>query len=171
MEPTKIPTTPIPTANPEIARMNEQLLTEYLANLKKGDIVALLEADAVRGHWPIGRIISTHPGTDGRVRSATVKIAKGQVNRPIAKMAMLVENDIQFGLAVCEWIITAEVGYSRTIFNYHVVTRCLDLYTVVIVQPRLSELRVLHITINFCIDGIDGIDAMYSSTAQHENRQ
>lgn len=30
---------PIPTANPEIARMNEQLLTEYLAKLKKDDIV------------------------------------------------------------------------------------------------------------------------------------
>ena len=31
--------TPIPTANPEIARMNEQLLTDYLAKLKKDDIV------------------------------------------------------------------------------------------------------------------------------------
>ena len=41
-----------------------------------------------RGHWPLGRIEVTYPGTDGHVRAVDVRV-KGQVMRPIVKLCPL----------------------------------------------------------------------------------
>ena len=40
-------------------------------------------------HWPLGRIIKTHPGDDGVVRVVTLKTASGEYTRPIAKLYLL----------------------------------------------------------------------------------
>ena len=55
-------------------------------NIKKDDIVLVMEANIPRGKWPLARVIETFPGKDGRVR--TVKInAKGSTYiRPIVKL-------------------------------------------------------------------------------------
>jgi len=39
--------------------------------------------------WLIGRIIETHPGSDGRVRVALVKTGHGVLKRPIVKLVVL----------------------------------------------------------------------------------
>ena len=55
-------------------------------NIKKDDIVLVMEANIPRGKWPLARVVETFPGKDGRVR--TVKInAKGSTYiRPIVKI-------------------------------------------------------------------------------------
>lgn len=46
------------------------------SNINKGDIVVLKEDNIPPMHWALGRIIDTHPGTDGIVQAVTVKTAK-----------------------------------------------------------------------------------------------
>ena len=45
-----------------------------------------------RSHWPLGRILKTFPGSDGRVRMAEVKTPNGTLMRPAAKLCMLEES-------------------------------------------------------------------------------
>ena len=60
-----------------------------LPNLQVGDVVFLVEADTVRGKWPIGRIQKVYPGPDGLIRTVDVLI-KGKVyRRPIVKLCKL----------------------------------------------------------------------------------
>ena len=59
-------------------------------NLKVDDLVVVLDATLLQnGRWPLGRIISAHPGPDGRVRVATVRTSTGEYTRPIVKLAHL----------------------------------------------------------------------------------
>jgi len=39
--------------------------------------------------WKMGRIIAIHPGSDGKVRVATVRTDAGEVKRPIVKLCVL----------------------------------------------------------------------------------
>jgi hypothetical protein len=55
-------------------------------NLKKGQLVVLLEQKSPRGLWPLGRIIKTWPGQDGRVRVVDVE-SKGMIyNRNVNRV-------------------------------------------------------------------------------------
>jgi len=58
-------------------------------DFKPGDIVLLVE-DTPRCSWPLARITAVHQGSDGRVRSVTLK-TKGTsvVERPISKVCLL----------------------------------------------------------------------------------
>ena len=39
--------------------------TDVVKDLKKGDIVLVLEPNLPRGKWPLGCIVDTYPGKDG----------------------------------------------------------------------------------------------------------
>jgi hypothetical protein len=58
-------------------------------NLAVGDVVLVLDERSVRGDWPLGRIIATHAGNDGLVRSAEVRTKKTQLTRPVTKLCLL----------------------------------------------------------------------------------
>ncbi|XP_023245548.1 uncharacterized protein LOC111642949 [Copidosoma floridanum] len=60
-------------------------------NFIVSDVVVLLDATLLQssGRWPIGRVISVHPGADGFVRAATLKTATGVYKRSITKMVLL----------------------------------------------------------------------------------
>lgn len=60
-------------------------------NLSIGDVVIIIDPALMRdnGKWPVGRVVNVHPGTDGRVRVATVRTAYGTYTRPIVKLAQL----------------------------------------------------------------------------------
>ena len=58
-------------------------------NIRVDDVVIVMSADTPRGKWPLGRIIKTHLGKDGRVRVADVQVGKGIMKRPIAKLCPL----------------------------------------------------------------------------------
>ena len=63
--------------------------TKETRNMQTGDLV-LLKVDSIgRSRWPVGRIIETLPGNDGRVRVARIKTAEGTYTRPTAKMCLL----------------------------------------------------------------------------------
>ena len=60
-------------------------------NVKKGDLVMLLEHPLPRSEWPLGRIVETKAGVDGLVRSALIKLRSTELERPIAKLCVLEE--------------------------------------------------------------------------------
>ncbi|XP_003369284.1 conserved hypothetical protein, partial [Trichinella spiralis] len=56
---------------------------------KEGDIVLVKEDNTKRENWPIGRITSVLPGSDGLSRTVEVKTAKGTFTRPAARLYLL----------------------------------------------------------------------------------
>ena len=62
---------------------------EKIKNLKEGNVVLVAEPNQPRGIWPLGRIVSTHPGQDGMVRAVTVRTQYGEYKRPITKLRFL----------------------------------------------------------------------------------
>lgn len=63
--------------------------TEVVNDLKKGDIVLVLEQNLPRGKWPLGRIVETYPGKDGHSRVVKVQCGEKTVVRPIHKLLPL----------------------------------------------------------------------------------
>ena len=64
-------------------------------NLEKGDVVLVLESNAPRGNWPLGKVVRTFPDKHGVVRSVCVKTATGEWKRPISKLCVLVQADAE----------------------------------------------------------------------------
>ena len=65
--------------------------TEVVKDLKKDDIVLVLEPNLPRGQWPLGRITETYPGRDGHTRVAKIQCGMRTVVRPIHKLVPLQE--------------------------------------------------------------------------------
>jgi len=64
---------------------------EKKLNLKEGDVVLVAEPNHPRGVYPLGRIVSTHPGQDGKVRAVTVRTQCEEYKRQITKLCLLEE--------------------------------------------------------------------------------
>lgn len=58
-------------------------------NIKIGTMVILKQNDVKPLHWPLGRIVSVHPGADGIVRAVTVKTITGVYDRSVKSVAPL----------------------------------------------------------------------------------
>ena len=69
-------------------------------NMAVGDIVLLINKDISRGKWNMGLVLEVYPGTDGRVRSARVKISSGEYNQPITGMTLLLTKEEQANTAI-----------------------------------------------------------------------
>ncbi|XP_069973539.1 uncharacterized protein [Penaeus vannamei] len=63
-------------------------------DVKKGDIVLTLDERLPRGTWPLARVIEVMCDSDGQLRSAKLKTVSGEYIRPISKMCLLLENEI-----------------------------------------------------------------------------
>ena len=59
------------------------------ANLQVDDLVLVIKDDTPRGNWPVGRVTEVYHGSDGIVRSASVKIGSSVLKRPVAKLCVL----------------------------------------------------------------------------------
>jgi hypothetical protein len=57
--------------------------------LNIGQLVLIMDNNLRRGEWQRGRVISVAPGSDGKIRAATVKTAKGTYLRPVTKLAII----------------------------------------------------------------------------------
>ena len=55
-------------------------------NLKREDVVMMVEPDANRGDWPLGRVTEVYPGEDGLVRVVRVKSRNNEYVRPIHRI-------------------------------------------------------------------------------------
>ena len=58
-------------------------------DLKVGDVVLVIQPDAPRGRWPLGRIVEVYPGRDGDTRVAKVACGVKTVVKPIHKLIPL----------------------------------------------------------------------------------
>ena len=58
-------------------------------NLKEGDVVLIVEPNASRGQWPLGRVIEAYPGDDGLVRVVKVKAKNKEYLRPVHRLCPL----------------------------------------------------------------------------------
>ena len=47
----------------------------------------MMNGETVRGHWPLGRIVAVHPGSDGHIRVADVQVDKTVLKRPVAVLS------------------------------------------------------------------------------------
>lgn len=58
-------------------------------NFKKGDVVLIVEPNASRGEWPLGRVIEVNPGDDCLVRVVKVKAKNKEYLRPVHRLCPL----------------------------------------------------------------------------------
>ena len=63
-------------------------------NMKEGDIVLMVEPNARRGDWPLGRITETLPGDDGLVRIVRVKAKNKEYLRLVHRLCPLEQGRI-----------------------------------------------------------------------------
>ncbi|XP_026471164.1 uncharacterized protein LOC113375440 [Ctenocephalides felis] len=63
--------------------------TQVQPNINLNAIVLLKEDNLPPLHWPVGRVIDTKPGQDGKVRVVTVKTSSGTYTRPVTKIVIL----------------------------------------------------------------------------------
>ena len=62
-------------------------------NLKVGDVVLVVDQNAPRGQWPLGRVEEVFPGQDGRVRVVQVSTRGHKFTRPITRLCPLNVSD------------------------------------------------------------------------------
>lgn len=62
-------------------------------NFQINDIVIVKEDNLAPTRWKLGRIIQVKRGVDGLVRSVEIRTSTGTINRPIVKLALLLEGD------------------------------------------------------------------------------
>jgi hypothetical protein len=62
-------------------------------NLQKGDIVLIVDHNAPRNSWPMGRVQEVHQDKNGLVRSAAIKTKTSTLARPVSKLCLLLEQD------------------------------------------------------------------------------
>ena len=67
---------------------------EHVRNLKEGEIVWLVDDSVKRCDYKLGGIIEIFTGDDGVVRSARVKMARGELNRPVVELAPVFYNGV-----------------------------------------------------------------------------
>ncbi|KAL1276942.1 hypothetical protein QQF64_023615 [Cirrhinus molitorella] len=58
-------------------------------NLTPGTVVMIIDHQLPRGLWPVGKVITTYPGADGRVRSAKIEVKDKLYHRPVARLIRL----------------------------------------------------------------------------------
>ena len=63
--------------------------TEVQPDMKEGDIVLVVDPATPRGCWPLARVERVHPGRDGHVRVADIRVGSRQCTRPITRLCPL----------------------------------------------------------------------------------
>lgn len=72
---------------PELQNRSKWLKTKVI---EVGSLVMLVDSNAPPLQWPLGRIISTHPGKDGVTRVVTVRMANGtDLKRAVTEVCLL----------------------------------------------------------------------------------
>ena len=66
-------------------------------NISVGDVVLMIDKQASRIQWPMGKVVRTFPSADGRVRKAEIRISRdGKTSlfiRPVSELVLLIENE------------------------------------------------------------------------------
>lgn len=67
--------------------------TKNNANVKPGCLVVIKEDNLPPCKWQLGRIVEVHPGNDGVVRVASIRISTGITRRAISKICPLPDQE------------------------------------------------------------------------------
>ena len=65
--------------------------TRSRTNVKKGDVVLMVDDTVPRGVWPLGRVEEALLSADGRVRSVRVRARGTTYDRPVTKIVKIIE--------------------------------------------------------------------------------
>ena len=57
-----------------------------MENLKVGDVVTVIDQNAARREWKVGRVERTYPGRDQLVRDVDVRVGEKVLKRPITRI-------------------------------------------------------------------------------------
>ena len=64
--------------------------TKEMRNMQPGDLVTVNEPNISRGKWPLARVVSVAPSSDGRTRVAIIRMSDGSTyTRAVGKLALL----------------------------------------------------------------------------------
>ncbi|XP_046329965.2 uncharacterized protein LOC124113582 [Haliotis rufescens] len=63
-------------------------------DINVNDIVMVISPNTPRGHWPMGKVIKTHPGKDGYTRVVDIQIGQSVLTRPVTKVCPLETDSI-----------------------------------------------------------------------------
>ena len=66
-----------------------QKWTKAEPNLRIGDVVLVVDDDAPRSRWPLGRVVDAHESADRLVRKVTVRVRGSTYDRPIHRLVKL----------------------------------------------------------------------------------
>ena len=58
-------------------------------NYQKGDVVLVVEPEAHRGHWSLGRITEVFHGPDDHIRVVNVQVGKTILKRAVTRIAFI----------------------------------------------------------------------------------
>ena len=64
-------------------------------DLKPGDIVMILDEKLPRGTWPLGRVTEVLRSADNSVRSVKLRTENGSFHRPVNKLCVLLESELE----------------------------------------------------------------------------
>lgn len=90
-------------------------------NFVPGDIVLLVDETAPRNSWVIGKVIQSVPDEHRLVRRVRVKIKTNELERPIAKVCLLLEAVWGSGKdsspTVCQILVPSDIGGKKTVLK------------------------------------------------------
>ena len=66
---------------------------ERRENIRRGDVVLVVDTTSPRGEWLLGRVVELFPDKHGVVRIVNVKTKSGTLKRPITKLCVIVKAD------------------------------------------------------------------------------
>ena len=78
---------------PELQRRQRWLKPER--NVQPGDVVLVIDEKAPRNSWLMGLVQETHPDKNGLTRSAKIKTKASTLTRPVNKLCLLLERDME----------------------------------------------------------------------------
>ena len=64
---------------------------ERRENIRRGDVVLVVDTTSPRVEWPLGRVVDLFPDKHGVVRIVNVKTKSGTLKRPITKLCVIVK--------------------------------------------------------------------------------
>ena len=65
-----------------------------MQNLKEGELLWLVDYSVKRFEYKLERILGIFTGNDGDVQSTRVKMAHGELNRPVIKLAPICKDGV-----------------------------------------------------------------------------
>lgn len=73
----------LPTLQPRQKWMSDS------SNLTPGTVVMMIDYQLPRALWPVGKVVTIYPGSDGRVRSAEIEVKHKHYHRPVSRLITL----------------------------------------------------------------------------------